>query len=707
MGSLGDFDFSHLPAAGGTIVRLGGTIDEKFNSALVFSGLSDAVVFDLKNVKRITSFGVREWVRGLGGLKDSTYFFLKCRPSILAQFNMVPNFGGTGFVLSFFAPYRCPSCGEETEKLIDVRAQFDLLKAAQIPPERCPKCTAAMELDDNPDVYFAYFASAQAPRLSPPLAALVDQATNEITGSGLTPTRGGMKAIKQVDDVVTGIWLSGRLDENASVKRALADLEGDVVFVLSGIDTCTPGGISRLAQFTVAPDKEVRFSFARVPPIAFGPLQVLPKELQRAPIVSVEIIFKCATCRTAVQQEVDVGDLKKLSHAVKLEQPYGLCSSCGDPLVPALDLPTLSGLVKTHLSIPSQEIRQFLDNHRSPPSATPAVGGIIATTTPQRFGSYEIIRPLGAGGMAEIFLARLRGPSGFVKTQVLKTISRGLATNEQFLQMFLDEARLAARISHPNVVQIFELAEVSGQYFIAMEHVPGWNLNSVLAAAQTRNLPMPIEVACRIISDTCGGLAAAHSLTDEEGQPLGVVHRDVTPSNVLISPQGAVKLTDFGIAKAIDQVEKTQPGVLKGKVPYLSPEAIEGTEVDARSDIFAAGVLLYECLTTRKLFRRTSDIETMEAVRQCLVPPVSRVRPDVPELLEAVTLRALARDREDRYGTASQMQRALDHFLVTLGLPATSAEVARYLKTLMQPGGTPSPDLVEELRAETKPTRIS
>jgi eukaryotic-like serine/threonine-protein kinase len=690
------FSVTHARTPIGNIVRVSGTIDEKFDRSKVFGSISGVVVIDLRNVRRITSFGVREWIRGIGGLSASTCFFVNCRPNIMAQFNMVPNFGGSGMVLSFFAPFRCTNCGEESEKLIDVRTQFDTIRQGIVSAERCATCGGELEFDDVPEVFLAYFAQARLPVLPPPIAALVDKA---MLDEGKPVAAAPLRAVKQIDDVVTGIWLTGSLDGRASVKRVLADIEGYVVFVLSGLDACDAQGIALLGNYTLAPGKGARFFFARVPPLAFKALQTLPPNLAGCPVISVEIPFACQKCLAPVRSEVDTADVAALATAVKQNAATGrTCVSCGGPLVAAIEPALLAQLAKARLALAPASVRGFLDLHRVSPAATPSGFSAAVTPSTQRFGQYEIIRPLGAGGMAEIYLARLSGPQGFEKTLVLKKILPGLGADPEFRRMFLSEAKLAARISHPNVVQIFELGEEQGRYFIAMEYVPGWNLNTVLATASRRGMKMPIEVACRIASDVCGGLAAAHSLVDENGRTMSVVHRDVSPHNVLISPQGNVKLTDFGIAKAVNEIEKTQPGVVKGKIAYLSPEQIDGLEVDARADIFAAGVLLYECLACRQLFRRATEAETFDAIRSGEIAPLGKFRPDVLPALEEIVMRALAREPGRRFQRAAEMQRAVEFFIASMGRPATSAELSLFLKTLMEtdPGA-------QALRAEPDP----
>jgi serine/threonine protein kinase len=280
--------------------------------------------------------------------------------------------------------------------------------------------------------------------------------------------------------------------------------------------------------------------------------------------------------------------------------------------------------------------------------------------TVSSLGKYEIIRKLAVGGMAELYLARQPGPEGFSKRVVIKRLLPGLTDDQTLITMFLDEARLAARLSHANIVQIYDLGSESGSYFIAMEYVRGRNLAELQNAEAERGEATPHGIVAYIISRICRGLHYAHTLTDQARRPLRVVHRDVSPNNVIVSFQGEVKLLDFGIAKAASHAAKTQAGLLKGKYAYMAPEQCKGELVDHRSDIFAAGIVLYELVCRRRLFRRTSDFATMRAVIEDPIPPPSAVYDEVPDELETVIMRALNRRPEERYQSAQEMQIELE-----------------------------------------------
>ena len=266
--------------------------------------------------------------------------------------------------------------------------------------------------------------------------------------------------------------------------------------------------------------------------------------------------------------------------------------------------------------------------------------------------------------MADVFKGRVQGPAGFERVFVVKRILPHLSDDPQFTRMFIEEAKLSARLNHPNVVQVFELGAVDKEYFIAMEYVKGRDLAETMRTLWARVGPPRPELVAYIGREMCRALAYAHDLTGDEGEHLGMIHRDVSPSNVMLSYEGAVKLLDFGIAKALGADGKeeggTQRGTLKGKFAYMAPEQTQGNDVDRRIDIFATGIVLHEILTGRRLFKGENDLQTVERVRQCEVAPPSLQNPLCPPELDAIVLRALARDREERFQTASDLADALD-----------------------------------------------
>ncbi|MFL5347316.1 MAG: protein kinase domain-containing protein [Hyalangium sp.] len=297
----------------------------------------------------------------------------------------------------------------------------------------------------------------------------------------------------------------------------------------------------------------------------------------------------------------------------------------------------------------------------------------------ENYGKYQLLKRLAQGGMAQIYLARHQGAPASDELVVIKRILPHLAENVEFIRMFLDEARIAARLAHPNIVTIHDLGAQDDSFFLAMEYIHGEDLRRMCKRAAAEGHELPVPLACRIIIDACAGLDYAHKKTDPSGKPLGIVHRDISPQNILVSFDGVVKVVDFGIAKAADQATVTRSGVLKGKYSYMSPEQAAGKRVDCRSDVFALGVVLYEILTNTRLFKRTSDMATLSAVAECQVTPPSQVNPRVPADLDPIVMKALAKEQEARYAEASQLQVALEQWLSAHQLTASPAELSAFL----------------------------
>jgi serine/threonine protein kinase len=309
-----------------------------------------------------------------------------------------------------------------------------------------------------------------------------------------------------------------------------------------------------------------------------------------------------------------------------------------------------------------------------------AVGLLPAGTF---LGRYEVIRLLSVGGMAEIYLARTEGIGGFEKRVVLKRMLPHFAIQPDYVRMFLAEARLAARLEHPNIVSVHDIGEETGNYHYAMEFVRGGDLRDLLRATARAGEMVPLGVAIGIALGVCSGLDHAHNLSDADGRSLEVVHRDVSLSNVLVSFEGAVKVTDFGVAKMDEADHRTRTGTLKGKVAYMSPEQCRGLALDRRSDVFAIGILLYELVTCRRLFAGSGELVTLQRIVREDAPPVSRHRTAAPAALDEIVARALARDRSQRYQTARELGRDLEALARTERLATSPSEVAAFVSHMM------------------------
>jgi TonB family protein len=298
------------------------------------------------------------------------------------------------------------------------------------------------------------------------------------------------------------------------------------------------------------------------------------------------------------------------------------------------------------------------------------------------FGQYTLLERIAVGGMAEVWKARMKGVEGFQKTVAIKKILPHLTDSSDFVTMFIDEAKLAAQLNHNNIIHIYDLGKIGEDYFIAMEFVDGKDLRSILNTARAESRPLPLGLALLVGSRLASALDHAHRQKDFEGRPLGLVHRDVSPQNVLISFDGDIKLCDFGIVKAVTKTSKTQMGALKGKLQYMSPEQAWGRPVDARSDIFSLGSLIFEMLTGRRLFSGESEMSVLDAVREGRIQAPRDLDPRLPLEVNALVLKALARDPDDRFQSSGEMQREIDNILASLKPTPTHADLGSYLQQL-------------------------
>ncbi len=295
---------------------------------------------------------------------------------------------------------------------------------------------------------------------------------------------------------------------------------------------------------------------------------------------------------------------------------------------------------------------------------------------PRTLGRYELLGTLGTGGMATVYLARTAGEAGFQRLFAIKVLHRHLENETGFLTMFLDEARIAARLHHPNVVPIVDLATESGLHYVAMEYIEGCSLSALL---KKHPQDRPPRVLVPIVIDALAGLDAAHSLTDDAGNPINLVHRDVSPQNILVGVDGAARITDFGVARAESRLGGTRPGQLKGKIAYMSPEQIRGQPITRRSDIFSAGAMLWSMLTGRRLFHGENDAATMYNIVNLEVPAASTIGLKPPTVFDPVIARALERDPEKRYATAAEMEEGLREAMAAAGLTSSRRDITAFV----------------------------
>ncbi|MES1205882.1 MAG: serine/threonine-protein kinase [Pseudomonadota bacterium] len=324
----------------------------------------------------------------------------------------------------------------------------------------------------------------------------------------------------------------------------------------------------------------------------------------------------------------------------------------------------------------------MMDNVFAPPSPQPADRPLAAPAgVSPRIGRYEILGRIGVGGMAEVFRARAHGPSGYQRELIIKRILPQLAADPNFIRAFVDEAKILGMLNHPNIVGAYDFGEDNGRHYLALEYLDGPSLAELMRRHQDAGVPIPVGVAALIAREVCQGLAAVHALRQPNGARLDVIHRDVTPSNVLTTRSGAVKLLDFGIAKINTTGTLTRHGQIKGKAAYLAPEQIQGTAIDARVDLFALGIVLHELLTLRHLFHgEGGDVAAAYRIMEMPIPRPSELRADVPEGLDAIVMKALARDADQRYGSALEMGKDLGQIVRDAGV--RQEDLARFIVAL-------------------------
>lgn len=329
---------------------------------------------------------------------------------------------------------------------------------------------------------------------------------------------------------------------------------------------------------------------------------------------------------------------------------------------------------------------------------------ISRDNNPLLFGPYQVFERIGVGGMATVHRAKEHGIAGFERIVALKRLLPHLAEDASFVSSFVREAKFAAMLNHVNIVQLYELGRVGPHYFISMEYIEGCDVRGMLRQSRRGGRLLPLDVVVSLLMQTCDALQYAHTRRGDDGELLGLVHRDVSPSNLLVNEAGYVKVIDFGIAKATTEQAKTRAGLLKGKFAYMAPEVIDGMEPDGRVDLFAVGVVAHELLTARPLFATKNDYETLQRVQNATVTPPSQDNPECPAELDAIVLKALSRDRTQRWQSAQELGDALANLASELNLATEPHVIRDWLRTAdgagckpndpfltPRPGATPSP----------------
>jgi serine/threonine protein kinase len=668
----------------GTIhhVRIGGVIDETFPLTSATSDLSGLLIVDLGQVERISSFGVRRWIEFASKLPPGgiALYVVNAPPVMVDQLNMVEGFIGVSRVLSVLAPYTCRACGEDRLRLVDLQAESGVISEGRAPEHSCPVCAGKLEFADLPSEFFDFARRQQFGTVDPVVMRYL-RATTPSAPSPLTTH------LKIVQDDITYISLASELKGDLNVRRLASGLEGRVAFDFSHVTKVEPEAVPKLEQVLATAAQGAKVVLCRVPPPVLNALTRFSKQLT-AQIGTLWLPCECRNCGHEHQQRALASEyLAKLRANASPERECPICGGTARlPSIPQLvPLLSRSSLVDRPMedieALEPRALSQYLFGSTNvDPNANKGSNSDISNSLTAT--KLQIIRRLGQGGMAEVFLAKQVGVKGFEKFVVMKKILPQFAENAEFVDMLFAEARANARLTHPNVVQTFDVGMNDGVAYILMEYVRGPDLKKLMNELRRKGLALPLEHALRIVAETAAGLHYAHSYVDPAGVPHPVVHRDVSPHNVLISLDGAIKLSDFGIAK-VQGEENTQAGVLKGKISYISPEAASGRPLDARNDVFALGVVLFELLTGQLPFKRDHDAATLSAIVREPAPVPSQLKPTIPQDVSDLILRALVKDPARRTPSAAAMREEIEAVMAHHRLNSSPAAVAQFFKATL------------------------
>ncbi|MBU8896501.1 serine/threonine protein kinase [Corallococcus sp. M34] len=663
-----------------THVRISGVIDETFPLNATSADLNGLLVLDLGRVERISSFGVRRWSEFAAKLPAGALgmYVVHAPPVVVDQLNMVEGFAGVTRVLSVLAPYTCRTCAEDRLRVVNLVDDAAVLAEGKAPAHACPVCANPLEFADQPSEFFDYGTRQQFGTVDPVvmryLRASMPAEQPELASH-----------LKIIQDDITYITLASALKGDLNVRRLASGLEGRVAFDFSHVKVVEPEALGKLEQVLETAAQGAQVVMCRVPPPALAALARSSKQLP-ARMATLWLPCECRHCGQLSHQRIQAHEyLSRLRAQQSFESACPICG--GSARVPSM--PQLQGFLgRTPLTdrplediegLEPRALSQYLFGTANSEGSGSKQGASTDISNSLSGTKLQILRRLGQGGMAEVFLAKQVGVKGFEKYVVMKKILAQFAENPEFVDMLFAEARANARLTHPNVVQTFDVGVSDGVAYILMEYVRGPDLKKLINELRRKGLALPLEHALRIVAEVAAGLHYAHSYVDPGGTPHPVVHRDVSPHNVLISLDGAIKLSDFGIAKVAGE-ENTQAGVLKGKISYISPEAASGRPLDARNDVFALGVVLFELLTGQLPFRRDHDAATLTAIVRDPAPVPSQLKPAIPQDVSDLILRALVKDPARRTPSAAAMREEIEAVMAHHRLNSSPAAVAQYFK---------------------------
>ena len=651
-----------------TLLNVTGLVDERFKGFGPVNA-SKTVVINVAGITRMTSFGVRQWLKAIDSLPKavSEMLLVGCPTFFVDQLNMVLNFGGSSKVLTVSAPYTCPSCGVESSETLDVLKERANLASGGLPEKECTRCGGKLEFDETPSSYFSFVAKYGASSVAPATAAFL--ATQGLYAALDTDVEKPPRIIKLVYGAVTYFRISGRIAAMFRARPFLVGAEGEVVLDLAEVDTIDPVGQKEWQRL-------LKSLSAQVPAVTLIDLResLLPaidRSLDISANIAIGTLLIPYLCLKCGRRALESKSLAGRTWPPQFEA--GVCSECkgttrheisGSSLVRLKTANTVVPPATEHMIQQRHEIlRRTISDANTPP---PSDFVSAAATDDTILGKYKIIQRLPSTGIAEVFLAKQVGIGGFEKPVVLKRIERSLLERQETLDLMLAEVNRAARLSHPNIVQILDVGEVDDTLYVATEYVPGQNLRNVLERLATARVVVPLAEACQIARDVAQAVDHAYAAADIDGQPLSVIHGDLSPHNIIIRTDGTVKVSDFGVAiAASEHVE----------VEFMAPELVTNGAITHRSDLFSIGMLLYNMC---------SGSTPSGVAHKDKKPKAGKVRPlhevaNVPPALSALVSQLLSTNPDERPSRGAEVALALAEITRNVGLASSAANVSRFL----------------------------
>ncbi len=650
-----------------TAKALTGNLAEDFDPKTIDPKGAANLILDLSRVGGVSSFGVREWVRAVREVAEKTaIWYVASSPRMTDQFNMIAGFDGGGSLLSFYGNYLCPDCNNETAALFDVQLDAGGFSADSAPVRQCRTCGRHAELDDIPEALFEYPSSHPVARVAPEVDAFL---RSPQYWAEVAP--GQRFAIRKLQDN-SSFDIHGIIDVSFSFDSVMADI-GDTVSLglphVQHVDSSV--GTARWIDVIGRLRRDRKIRLVAVPPVVLRRAMENPAMVAGCEIASVAYPTKCMQCQHRALLQIDP---RGPFDGSTLERTK--CRNCnGGPLATRAELTDVVDMhnfvVKTRNAATTTTRPENVVRREAPSDRTDDLPAFLSQATPSR---YEPLCKIGEGGMSDVYLVRQHGAVGFRRLVVIKVIRSEYLTDDRIVRMFIDEARLAARLDHPNIIRVHDLGRGGGAFFIVMDFLHGRSISEALAQTAKQQVTWPQALAASIVADLCAALARAH-VPDASGRAL--VHRDVTPANVILRFDGLVKLIDFGLAGYQHFAKDTnRAGQVVGNFTYLAPEALNDQEATPALDIWGAGLILAYLGTGRHPFKRSTPEETVLAMlRQ--PPNLTGLAKNLIPIVE----KSLAKDPTQRYSSAAEMEKHLREAMFDLQRErkATSTGLWRWL----------------------------